>query len=83
MVTSKGFSSGNPKYYSKYQTRLKKLQKRLARKQLGSNNRHKARLKVAKLHSKIADCRKDCLDARQQTVLMYDKLFSSFGNSKR
>ena len=59
MVTSKGFGSGNPKYYSKYQARLKTLQKRLAKKQKGSRNREKARLKVAKLHAKIADCRKD------------------------
>ena len=61
MVTSKGFSSGNPKYYQKYQARLKTLQRRLARKQKGSNNRYKARLKVAKLHAKIADCRRDFL----------------------
>ena len=61
MVTSKGFTSGNPKYYQKYQARLKTLQRRLARKQKGSNNRYKARLKVAKLHAKIADCRKDFL----------------------
>nr|MDJ0574421.1 RNA-guided endonuclease TnpB family protein [Xenococcaceae cyanobacterium MO_234.B1] len=61
MVTSKGFASGNPKYYAKYQARLKKLQKRLAKKQKGSHNRNKARLKVAKLHAKIADCRKDFL----------------------
>ncbi|MDJ0902653.1 MAG: RNA-guided endonuclease TnpB family protein, partial [Xenococcus sp. MO_188.B8] len=61
MVTSEGFASGNPKYYAKYQARLKKLQKRLAKKQKGSHNRNKARLKVAKLHTKIADCRKDFL----------------------
>ncbi len=61
MVTSKGFASGNPKYYQKYQTRLKTLQRRLARKKKGSNNRDKARLKVAKLHAKIADCRQDFL----------------------
>ena len=61
MVTSKGLKSGNPKYYQKYQARLKTLQRRLARKQKGSNNRYKARLKVAKLHAKIADCRKDFL----------------------
>ncbi len=61
MVTSKGFGSGNPKYYSKYQARLKTLQKRLAKKQKGSRNREKARARVAKLHAKIADCRKDFL----------------------
>ncbi len=62
IVSSKGFSSGNPKYYKKYQKKLAKLQKRLAKKQKGSKNRDKARLKVAKLHAKIADCRKDFLN---------------------
>ena len=61
MVTSTGFASGNPKHYQKYQARLKTLQRRLAKKKKGSNNRYKARLKVAKLHGKIADCRKDFL----------------------
>ena len=61
MVTSTGFASGNPKYALKYQARLKTLQRRLAKKKKGSNNRYKARLKVAKLHAKIADCRKDFL----------------------
>ena len=61
MVTSTGFASGNPKHYQKYQARLKTLQRRLAKKKKGSNNRYKARLKVAKLHAKIADCRKDFL----------------------
>jgi putative transposase len=61
LVTSNGFASGNPKYYQKYQARLKTLQSRLSRKQKGSKNRDKARLKVAKLHAKIADCRKDFL----------------------
>ncbi len=55
-------ASGNPKYYSKYQKKLAKLQKRLAKKQQGSKNREQARLKVAKLHAKIADCRKDFLN---------------------
>ncbi|HHP7230184.1 MAG TPA: RNA-guided endonuclease InsQ/TnpB family protein [Xenococcaceae cyanobacterium] len=61
MVCSNGFASGNPKHYQKYQTRLKTLQRRLARKQKGSRNRDQARLKVAKLHAKIADCRRDFL----------------------
>ena len=62
IVSSKGFSSGNPKYYDKYQKKLAKLQKYLAKKQKGSQNREKVRLKVAKLHAKIADCRKDFLN---------------------
>ena len=62
-VCSNGFASGNPKHYQKYQARLKTLQRRLAKKKKGSSNRYKARLKVAKLHGKIVDCRKDCLGA--------------------
>ena len=61
VVSSNGFASGNPKRYQKYQARLKILQRRLAKKKKGSNNRYKARLKVAKLHAKIAHCRKDFL----------------------
>lgn len=61
IVASNGFASGNPKHYQKYQARLKTLQRRLARKKKGSDNRYKARLKLAKLHAKIADCRKDFL----------------------
>ena len=61
VVCSNGFASGNPKHYQKYQARLKTLASRLAKKKKGSNNRYKARLKVAKLHAKIADCRKDFL----------------------
>lgn len=61
VVASNGFASGNPKHYRKYKARLKTLQRRLARKKKGSNNYYKARLKVAKLHAKIADCRKDFL----------------------
>ena len=62
IVSSKGFSSGNPKYYSKYQKKLAQLQKRLAKKESRSKNRDKARLKVARLQAKIADCRKDFLN---------------------
>lgn len=61
VVCSNGFASGNPKHASKYQARLKTLQRSLAKKKKGSNNRYKARLKVAKLHAKIADCRLDFL----------------------
>lgn len=61
VITSKGFQSGNPKYLRKYEAKLKAAQKKLSKKQKGSRNREKARLAVAKLHSKITDCRKDFL----------------------
>ena len=60
-ICSDGYRVSNPKYLRKSEKRLKKLQKDLSRKQKGSNNRNKARLKVAKLHDKIANQRKDFL----------------------
>ena len=61
VVTSSGFASGNPKHLKQYQAKLKQAQRRLKNKQKGSNRRHKACLKIAKIHAKIADCRKDFL----------------------
>ena len=62
VVCSDGFRVDNPKYFRKSEKRLAKLQKDLSRKQKGSNNRNKARLKVARLHQKIADQRADFLN---------------------
>lgn len=61
-ICSDGFRIDNPKYFRKSEKRLSKLQKDLSRKQKGSNNRYKARLKVARLHQKIADQRADFLN---------------------
>ncbi|MDK0572835.1 IS200/IS605 family element RNA-guided endonuclease TnpB [Clostridium perfringens] len=61
VVCSDGYRVDNPKYLRKLEKRLIKLQRNLSRKQKGSNNRYKARLKVAKLHDKIANQRKDFL----------------------
>lgn len=61
-ICSDGFRVDNPKYFRKSERRLGKLQKDLSRKQKGSKNRHKARLKVARLHQKIADQRADFLN---------------------
>lgn len=60
-VTDTGFKAGNPRYTAKYAKRLAMLQRRLSKKQKGSKNRAKAKLKVAKLHAKITDCRLDNL----------------------
>ncbi|MFY9997566.1 MAG: RNA-guided endonuclease TnpB family protein [Leclercia sp.] len=60
-ITDTGFRSGNPRHTAKYAARLALLQRRLSKKAKGSKNRAKARLKVARLHAKIADCRKDAL----------------------
>jgi len=60
-ITSDGTKHGNPKHYRKYEAKLVQRQKTLSRKQKGSNNRNKARVKVAKVHAKISRCREDFL----------------------
>ena len=60
-ITSDGEIFSNPKHLKKSEKRLTKLQKDLSRKQKGSNNRRKARIKVAKIHEKIANQRNDFL----------------------
>lgn len=61
-ICSNGDRFDNPKWLRKSEKRLAKLQKDLSRKKKGSKNRYKARLKVAKLHEKIANQRKDFLN---------------------
>lgn len=50
-----------PKYYRQYQRELQKAQRKLSKKKKGGNNRKKNKLKVAKLHEKIRNCRLDFL----------------------
>ena len=59
VALSTGESVGNPRYFAKDEKRLAKAQRRLAKKKKGSKNRNKARLKVAKIHARIADRRRD------------------------
>ena len=61
IITSEGETVDNPRYYRKIEKRLVREQRKLSRKEIGSNNRNKQRLKVARVHEKISDCRKDHL----------------------
>lgn len=60
-ILSNGEKIASPKTFRNNEKKLAKLQRRLAKKKKGSANRKKAKLKVAKLHAKIADSRKDFL----------------------
>ena len=57
IVTSDRDKIPNPKHTKKYETKLAYFQKKLSKKKLGSSNRCKAKLKVARIHAKISDCR--------------------------
>ncbi len=61
ITTSDGTKITNPKHFNRLYQKLRVAQKELSRKTKGSNNRHKARLKVAKIHAKIKDARTDFL----------------------
>ncbi len=60
-TTSDGEVFNGPKALNKNLRKLKRLQRRLSRKQRGSNNREKAKRKLARLHARIANIRKDAL----------------------
>ena len=61
VALSSGEIVGNPKFFAKDEKKLARAQRRHARKQKGSRNRDKARLKVARVHARIADRRRDFL----------------------
>jgi putative transposase len=59
ITTDTGWESGNPKYTQRYELKLAKAQRALAKKKLGSQNRLKTKRKVARINAKIADSRRD------------------------
>jgi putative transposase len=77
VISSEGTVYENLKFKTK--SKLKKLHKNLSRKQKGSNNRNKARIKLAKQYNKI-NCRKEYylhsvvnqLLRENQTIVMED-----------
>ena len=61
LVTSNEHKFENPKFLKKSLEKLQREQRRLSCKKKGGKNRDKQRLKVAKLHEKVANQRKDFL----------------------
>ena len=59
VITSDGHTHGNPKFFQRDEKKLARAQRHLAKKKKGSKNRAKARVKVARIHAKIADRRRD------------------------
>lgn len=66
---SNGNVVANPKYLEKSMRKLIREQRKLSRKQKGSNNRNKQRVKVALVHERITDQRNDFLQ-KQSTILI-------------
>ena len=68
-ILSDGTKIENPKWLRKTEKRIKFLQKSLSRKQKGSKNYEKTRLRLAKLHEKIANQRKDFLHKLSSKII--------------
>jgi putative transposase len=68
-ITSDGSKFDNPRHTKKHARNLKKKQQSLARKQKGSNSRNKARILVAKVHSKIKRVREDFLHKLSRKIV--------------
>lgn len=58
-VLAGGSHIASPKYLRGAEKKLKKRQRELSRKKKGSNNRDKARIKVARAHASVADARRN------------------------
>lgn len=61
VISSDGEQYPNHKYIAKSARKLARLQRQLSRKQKGSKRREKARVKVTRLHEKVANQRNDSL----------------------
>ncbi|MGW4302960.1 RNA-guided endonuclease InsQ/TnpB family protein [Streptomyces sp. NPDC004646] len=79
VTLSTGEKITNPRHERHGRARLAKAQRQLSRKAKGSNNREKARRKVARVHARIADRRRDFLHKlttrlvrENQTVVIED-----------
>ncbi|WP_370653029.1 RNA-guided endonuclease InsQ/TnpB family protein [Frankia sp. CIT1] len=79
ITLSTGEKMSNPRHEKQDRARLARAQRELARKEKGSANRAKARLKVAQIHGRIADRRRDHLHKlstriirENQTVVIED-----------
>jgi putative transposase len=59
VITSDGHTYGNPKFFAKEEKKLARAQRRHAKKRHGSTNQEKARRKLAKLHTRISERRRD------------------------
>ncbi len=74
-VLSTGEKIAHPRHMDRREQRLKRYQRMMARKRKGSNNRAKARVKVARAHAKVTDARRDFLHKTSTTLVRrYDMI---------
>ena len=75
VVLSDGSAIENPKFLKDKEARLKRYQRQYSRKQKGSKNQNKARIKLARQHEKIRNCQKNFIEQlTTNLVKTYDHL---------
>lgn len=67
-VDNNGNEPAYPRYYRQAEQKLAREQRKLSKMQKGSNNRNKQRIKIAKLHEKVASQRKDFLHKQSKQI---------------
>lgn len=77
VITSDGEKFENSKTLYKYEKKLVKEQRKLAKKTKGSNNRNKQRIKVARLYEKITNIRVDNLHKISHKLIQENQLIVS------
>lgn len=75
-VMSGGEKVDAPRLYRKHEAKLARYQRAMSRKVKGSNNKNRARVKVARLHSKIADQRNDFLHKLSTKIIRENQTVS-------
>jgi IS605 OrfB family transposase len=68
-VLSDGRKIASPRFLRRAERKLRKAQKALSRKVKGSRNRDKARIRVARIHAKVADARRDWLHKESTRII--------------
>ncbi|MCC5665036.1 transposase [Nostoc sp. CHAB 5784] len=76
VTLSTGEKVAPTKSFKGKKAKLRKAQKALSRKQKGSNNRHKASVKVAIVHAEISDARNDFLHKLTTRLVRENQLIS-------
>jgi IS605 OrfB family transposase len=68
-VLSDGRKVANPRFLRRAERKLRTAQRDLGRKQMGSANRAKARVRVARVHARVADSRRDWLHKESTRII--------------
>lgn len=77
VTTSDGEFIENPKTLKKYEEKLARLQRELSRKERGSHNYEKTRIKIAKVYEKISNVRKDYLHKLSRRLIEENQVIVS------